>query len=402
LNASKPVICIISQSHLCRNPRVLKEAVSLAQNGYSVHVLTSIYSTELLEEDKLAIQDSGVNLHIIADNSDGNFQSYFYRTINRTAKLAVKYFHLQTPLALGYAYQRYLKISKGLKANLYICHQELATCVGSELIKQGYKVAFDLEDWYSEDLLPDAQMERPIKLLKEAEKIALNHGAYTTTTSGALANALWQKYGGIKPSVIYNVFPTLALPNIKKAFIAPVKLFWFSQTIGPGRGLEQFMKLLPGIKTPLQLHFLGFVTQAYKALICNMVAPPHEVFFHPLVSENELMAKIAGFDIGLALEAAQPLSRDYTITNKFFQYLQAGLPVIATRTAGQTEGFEKHHPGILIPQHPTNEDIIVLNTWLSEKPALTAAAKKATEASRVYNWERESIKLLKLVADALK
>jgi glycosyltransferase involved in cell wall biosynthesis len=402
LETAKPLICIITQSHLCRNPRVLKEAVTLAQNGYDVHILTSIYSGELLEQDKLAIANMGINLHIIADNSRSDTPSLIHRAVNRTAKLLVKYGLMQTAQALGHGYRLYIKKSKELDAALYICHQEMATCVGAVLIKKGNNVAFDLEDWYSEDLLPEARQERPIRLLKQVENIALHKGAYVTTTSHALADALRQNYGGRRPQVIYNVFPPPNLPLAEKAFTAPVKLFWFSQTIGPGRGLEAFIALIAGFKTGLELHLLGALTAAYQAHLSNLLAPQHKLYFHSLVPENELIEKIAEYDIGLALEDSQPPSRNYTITNKFFQYIQAGLPVIATETAGQREAFGEFNAGIMLDEQTLADNASALESWLNNPAGLAAAAQKARTAASHYNWETESVKLLKLVADAIK
>lgn len=402
METSKPRICIITQSHLCRNPRVLKEAVTLAQNGYDVHILTSIYSGTLLEQDKLAITNTGINLHIIADNSRSDMPSLIHRAVNRAAKLLVKYGLMQIAQALGHGYWQYIKKSKELDAALYICHQEMATCVGAVLLNQGYKVAFDLEDWYSEDLLPEARQKRPIQLLKQVEKIALDKGAYVVTTSHALAGALYQNYGGRKPQVIYNVFPSPNLPLAEKAFTAPVKLFWFSQTIGPGRGLEAFIALIAGFKTGLELHLLGAVTATYQAHLSNLLAVQHKLYFHSLVPENELIGKIARYDIGLALEDSQPPSRNYTVTNKFFQYLQAGLPVIATDTAGQREAFAEFGPGIMLDEQTLANNASALELWLNNPAGLAAAAQKAREAASKYNWKTESVKLLKFVADAIK
>ncbi|OOQ58083.1 glycosyltransferase family protein [Mucilaginibacter pedocola] len=401
MDTAKSIICIITQSHLCRNPRVLKEAVTLAQNGYAVHVLTSIYSATLLHEDQKAISDTGVQLHIIADNSARNFRSFINRATNKVAKLLVKYELLQTPYALGYRYGQYLKKSKELVAALYICHQEMPTCVGMALLKQGYKVAFDLEDWYSEDLLPEAQQGRPIELLEQAEAMALSKGAYTITTSHALADILYNRYGGNIASVIYNVFPSPKLKAAEPNTAPPLRLLWFSQTIGPGRGLEEFISLLTDIKTGVEIHLLGAIDAAYKTQLLVLVAPQHSVHFHPLVPEGSLMDRIAEFDIGLALENTHPLSRNYTITNKFFQYIQTGLPVIATETAGQAEAFEVFNPGIMLRKNDKVQSIKLLESWLSDPSALVQSAERAHEAAKYYNWETESVKLLKLVSDAI-
>ena len=397
-------ICIITQSHLCRNPRVLKEAITLATAGYDVHILTGIISKYLYQQDLLALKGfPNINLQVVSDLSTSTINSFTDKFLNKIGRLLVRNFKIENSLALGYGTVRYYNRAKAVKARLYICHQELATYMGTRLLNEGYKVAFDFEDWYSEDLLPQARAERPINLLRRIEAIALNKGTYCITTSNALAKQLSQIYWCPQPKVIYNVFPSPGnVHNKINGFSKPLKLFWFSQTIGPGRGLEQFIKVLAALKTSLELHLLGNITTGYREILTNLIPTQHRLHFHSLVNENQLAAKIAGFDIGLALELDTPPSRNYTITNKFFQYIQSGLPVIASETDGQNEGFEKFKPGFKLSQNPTTVEINKLETWLNNPGELQFAQQQAIEAATFYNWENESKKLLALVKNALE
>src|SRR6185312_14794280 len=216
-------ICIITQSHLCRNPRVLKEATTLAKIGYKVQVLISIFSPELLEQDRLSIKGYNISLVPVSDLTKRNFHSLHSRALHKMGRLIVKYLKFETPLALGYSYPEYLRKCLSVGADLYICHQELATYIGTSLIKKGFKVAFDFEDWYSEDLLPDARAQRPIQLLKKCESTALKRGIFSITTSMVLAKKLAQSYSCPLPQVIYNVFPLeRALLEKPKEFNKPI------------------------------------------------------------------------------------------------------------------------------------------------------------------------------------
>ena len=395
-------IVIVSQSHLCRNPRALKEATTLSNEGYSITVLTAIYSEQLLQEDQALLKDTNISYEFYSDLRLPYLKSYATRLKRKVAVELQLKLHAESVHSLGFNAGILLKKCISYNAGLYIVHQELPTCTGIKLIKRGFKVAFDIEDWYSEDLLPVARMRRPVNLLKKSEAEALNNGIYCTTTSAALAQQLALVYAAKEPEVIYNVFP--ARPDLtgNKTINNPVKLFWFSQTIGPGRGLEEFITLLNNIETKLELHLLGNVSDPYRDSLQLLMPCKFKLFFHELVSEKELADKIAGFDIGLALELLSPPSRNYTITNKFFQYLQAGLPIIANETAGQNEGFDRFNPGFKLSQNPSNEEIINLNEWLGNETALKAAKQKAIEAANFYNWNNESKKLINLVKNSLE
>jgi glycosyltransferase involved in cell wall biosynthesis len=396
-------IGILSQSHLCRNPRVLKEAVALSLNGYEVYILNAVSQANLRQQDLDLIKDyPSIHIQHISDLTRNDFQAFFDRAFYKLGCLLIQYLKIENPLALGYGTLSYLKKSKSINADLYICHQELATYIGTRLLKANYKVAFDLEDWYSADLLPAARHKRPVKLLQKVEATALNTGLFCTTTSGALANELARVYTCKKPEVIYNVFPFQAkLYGKEKKLSQPLKLFWFSQTIGPGRGIEEFIHLLKSLGNGLSLHLLGAVDPGYKQNLAILMPKQHRLFFHDLVTGEELPEKIAQFDVGLALELGDPPSRNYTITNKFFQYLQAGLPVIATETAGQKEVFDQVALGHMIPQHPAGSDMVSLEKWLNDPAAIHNARLAVETAALLYSWDTESKKLISLIKHAL-
>lgn len=213
-----------------------------------------------------------------------------------------------------------------------------------------------------------------------------------------MANAMASKYKSKKPQVIYNAFPYQAqLQSIDKTYADPLKLFWFSQTIGPGRGIEEFIHLLKFFRKELSLNLLGDIAADYEILLRSIMPSQHTIVFHALVDERDLPRKIADFDIGLALELTNPPSRDYTITNKFFQYLQAGLPVIATETAGQKEIIDQQKIGIMFPQNPASGDMERLIAWVNDIESIRLARRGVKMAALYYSWERESAKLLNLV-----
>ncbi|MCO5947683.1 hypothetical protein [Mucilaginibacter flavidus] len=397
-------IGILSQSHLCRNPRVLKEAITLSKNGYEVCILNVVFSKQLQQQDfDLVVDYPSISIQNVSDLSLNNFYTFCDKVIFRLGGFFVKYLKIDNPMALGYGTHKHLKKSKGLNADLYICHQELAAYTGTRLIKAGRNVAFDLEDWYSADLLPAAREKRPVRLLKKIEYIALTQGLFCTTTSHALADELARVYKSKRPEVIYNVFPFQGdLHKRRKNFAKSLNLFWFSQTIGPGRGIEEFIALLKYLNTKISLNLLGTADPVYKKKLLSLIPKRHELYFHDLVGENELAQKISDFDIGLALELDHPPSRNFTVTNKFFQYLQAGLPVIATETAGQKEIFTKFKPGFMLPQHPAKADIDRLIAWLNNPNAIQAARTAAGAAALYFSWDAESSKILRLTSNALE
>lgn len=379
---------------------MVKEAVALAQAGYKVQILNSIYSKSIAAEDETLLKGQPIIITPVSDLSKKNLISFCDRLLKRLGTLAVKFFGIETCFALGYAPLRYIRISKLIKADLYICHQELPLYVGKRLIKKGLNVGFDLEDWHSEDLTDKARTFRPIKLLKSLEKTALTKGKYCTTTSKSLAKQLADYYHSPLPEVLYNSFDLdRDLINNEGKNDRTLKLVWFSLNIGPGRGLEEIISILKKINLPLEIHLIGDIDDGFKYLLNSSAEKRIRLIFHATVPANQMCHMLSKFDVGLAIELHQPKNREYTITNKFFQYIQCGLPVIASDTLGQQEVFCEFKPGIIIDFNNINYS--ELEEWLVSLRNNEALNTRINAMANYYDWKNQADHLLKIIENAL-
>ena len=117
-------VCIITHLHLSSNPRVVKEANTLAQNGYKVIILTIFASNELLQRDFRLIENNNICykgvVNLIPEKSN-TFVRLKEKVITRVAKELNYRLNIQMPHSLGYGYSKILRVAKGIKADLYIC-----------------------------------------------------------------------------------------------------------------------------------------------------------------------------------------------------------------------------------------------------------------------------------------
>ena len=331
-------ILIVASGPLCRNPRPSKEAITLDQAGFAVTVLSIFEGEECLAQDAELLAASHVRQIWLRPGGTGLARNWC-RVRVALARYAVTHFSWQTPLVLGPTPALLARI-RAVPADLTIVHNEAPMWAGRQLLKEGRRVAADFEDWYSEDLLPAARRCRPLPLLRTLERELLHRAVYVSTTSQALADALHRTYAGQPPHVVLNAFPRQTLPE-RIGLNATPSFFWFSQTIGPGRGLEPFLEAWAKTRQPSRVVLLGNASASYRNRLIRLLPEARRAgveFLEP-VSPLALPAVIARHDIGLALEPTTPPSRNLTITNKFFQYLNAGLAIVASDTAGQREGF---------------------------------------------------------------
>ncbi len=404
--ATAPVILILTSGPLCRNPRVLKEACTLGTSGFDVTVMTVANLARFEVYDREILRNAPFK-KIALDHFSSGWISRNAALASRLgtwlARRAVR-FGLQSANALGPACSLG-RMARKFPADLTIVHTELPLHIGHKLLARGRRVAADFEDWHSQDLLPAEQTARPLRLIREAERGLMQRSAYTSTTSHAMAMALQTAYGGERPVVLTNSFPLQPDPARLPHKGLPA-FFWFSQTIGPGRGLELFIAAWRQTAQSSRLCLLGDISSGYREKLMQQLAPPQQarVEFLHIAAPEELPSIIARHDIGLALEPSLPPNKDCTISNKILQYFNAGLGVIASDTAGQREAMG-HAPGAghMVTLGETGALVRLLDELIADhtgRAAMGAAARHAAE--QIYCWEKEAPRLVATVEAALR
>ncbi|MCW5549489.1 MAG: glycosyltransferase family 4 protein [Opitutaceae bacterium] len=398
-------ILIVSGAALSRNPRVLKEASALADAGHDVTVLT-LRNHAAAEDFDRAIMATARFKRIVVDVAPAPGASptgvFMRRLRAAVARHVAGVFKRESIETIGPGGEL-LAIARKQPADLVIGHTEVGLWVAAQLLAEGRKVAADIEDWHSEDLPPEDRVGRPVRLLRETERRLLKNGAYATTTSAALAQALQEDAGSPRPAVVGNTFPLQADPR-QPPPNDPAVFFWFSQTLGPGRGLEDFLTAWSRTSQPSRVVLLGEDRHGYRETLRASVPRSHgaRLSFHDLVPPDMLPGLIARHDIGLALETPLNRNRDLTITNKILQYLNAGLAVVATPTAGQREVLA-HGPeaGVLLGSDPA-ANARLIDELLSDRARLLARQQAARRLAETrYCWEHDRQVLLDLVNKAL-
>lgn len=401
-------ILILTAAHLCRNPRVVKEATTLGAAGHDVTVMTASVLPRFGQADhELArgLPFKRALLDYTANTGRARFAYFLQRGATWMARRLCSGFGLETAQCLGPA-SALLRRARQFPSDLVIAHTEIPLWAAERLMRDGRRVAVDMEDWYSEDLLPADRRYRPVKLLRRAERFALRHAAYVSAPSASMAAALHQACGGTPPLVLRNSFPLQPHPRGERPAGAVPRFIWFSQTVGPGRGLEFFLDAWALSAAPGEVTLLGDAPADYRQQLLARLPAPRRAGLHfiPAVTPPELPGKLTEFDLGLALEPHEPPNKELTASNKLYQYLNAGLGVIATGTAGQREVMRAAPGcGLLVPSGDTVRFAAQLDGVLANPARLRAmqtAARAAAE--REFCWEREAPRLLEAVARALR
>jgi hypothetical protein len=408
-------IVLISGNSLCHNPRVMKAATTLVRRGYDVHVLGAWLDADLKERDQAMLAQAQFRFEPVFDATLPGFFRTAAHTLQRARRKAANVVHgltgWQSRDQLGYGVGRLLARARALKADLYIAHSEPALYVAWRLVQDGRRAGVDMEDWYSQDLLADARAQRPLDLLRRLERELLVKGAYATCPSRAMSEALVAAYGGKPPAVIYNAFPAAERAPIDgvrrdRRDTGLPSIYWFSQTLGPGRGLEDLIAALPLFDRDVEIHLRGRAVPGMTEWI-KLRTPEHwrqRVFLHPLVPNEELLSRLAEHDIGFAGEQPYCRSRDLTVTNKILHYLLGGLAVVSSDTAGQREVAMQANGAVTLYEPGNSAALAQALRTLIGSPDGLARAKAASlqAAEQTFCWERQEPVLLRHIQEALR
>ncbi|HWA97893.1 MAG TPA: hypothetical protein VG713_05350 [Pirellulales bacterium] len=407
-------IVVLTGNHLCHNPRVIKEADALAAAGYEVEVLGAWIDESLAQRDRELMARRGWKFTVVADTCRGSVARRFRRATGslegrwrRRAYLRRGRLH---PHLLGRAAIALAHAALKRDASLFIAHSEQALWVAQQLLEQGKCVGVDMEDWFSEDLLPEARRTRPVAWLAELERELLARGTYRICTSAVMSDALAGAYAVAPPDVVYNVFPwadRAAIDGLTKdrRDRARVSIHWFSQTLGRGRGLGDLLRTLPLLKEPVEVHLRGTPASDWESTFHEACDPAFRpwVTVHPLVSNEELLSRIAEHDVGFAGEETYCRSRELTVTNKLFQYLLGGLAIAASNTLGQCEIAADAGEAVQIYASGDVQALAgVVNRWIDDRSSLARARQAAlTIAQQRYSWEREAPQVVSAADQAI-
>ena len=269
-------ICIVTPGALGSNPRVVKEATALHEAGHDVNVISirTLPHLEFCDRNVLAVAPWR------ATRIDLNLGTRY--RIERITQLAAKFAFRVLPLpplanrSIS-AYTRLLtKHATAVCADLYIAHYVAALpAAAGAAARNGTAYAFDAEDFHLGDQ-PDVPRNAMNKqIIRAIESRYLPGAVYVTSASPLIAEAYAKTYGISLPTVILNVFPKANAPAVPtpcgSAKPGP-SVYWFSQTIGPGRGLETAVEAIALARSTPHLYLRGSLAAGYGELLSQSIS----------------------------------------------------------------------------------------------------------------------------------
>ena len=406
-------VCIVTTSPLTSNPRVVKEAIALADAGYKVIV---IRGPALPEARFGEIQlNSQLSTRCPIVSIEWN-RSIGFRQISGLKQRLCRTLFRWRSLTAELAYCRLFNVVYGgtlrQKPDLIIAHNLTALPPAFQAAKKmNVPIAFDAEDFHNGQLPDTREFDDERRLTQLIERKYMPHCNHVTAASNGIGEAYARELGIAVPTTILNVFPLrdrsvqLADDQFAAEGVTGCRsLYWFSQTIGRNRGLENVVRSLAFLPEDICLVLRGWWEEGYESNLRGMakaLGVNSRLHSRPAAPPEEMVARASCHDVGLALETPSTVNRDLCVTNKLFTYLSAGIPCVLSDTSGQRPfATELPRATLLVPQDDPQSMANSILALLSHGEMAREAAAEA--AARKYNWELESAKLIAYVNDLLE
>ena len=334
-------VCLISPGHLTTNPRLVKEARALVDAGHDVSVVCGRYIDWAWAMDKTLVDPRWTVTHVPFGPTEAPQWIYVLQTVRREAARALARAGMSSctifEAAQGPPVRALGCAAAAVPADLYIARYVAGLPAAARAARIRHAAyAFDAEDFHLGDL-PDAPEHAFEKAtIRTIEHRYLPGTAYVTAASPMIADAYADTYDIRRPKVVLNVFPRSngpPSPTPGGTATPGPSLYWFSQTIGAGRGLETAVEAISIATSAPHLYLRGTAAVGYADKLSRLARQYGvEERLHIMGPEtpDEMERLGSHYDLGYVGEHAETVNRRIALTNKLFSYLVGGVPIVAT------------------------------------------------------------------------
>lgn len=273
----------------------------------------------------------------------------------------------------------------GRRFDLVNCHAVslLPLCTGI-CARSGARLIYDTHELETETYY----CRGPRKLLLKAiERRYIRRAAHTFVVGPRIAKWYRDTYG-IEPTVIRNMPIRKDLPRdagggmrSRLGIAQGEMVFLYLGKIAPGRGIEKTIEIF-GNAPGRHVVFMG--DGPLVPLVKAAGSKHSNIHHHPPVPPSRVTSEAMAADVGIFLSARTCLSYEYSCPNKFFEYLQAGLPVMVTDNfVEQAEILLTHRAGWVVSQDAVKAGRAIASLTAGE---VSTAAANARSCAVGYHW----------------
>jgi len=361
--------------------RVLREAGTLVEAGWSVHIIGRAVPTEF-------VAPQGISVSSVGTPPASASRSRRLGPISRALRWLLLPEHVGHRLA---AWQRAAVVeARRHRADVVHAHDFTALPVGATLSQEwDVPLVYDSHELWSGR--PRTGRPTPWRARREVrlERELGARASIVLTVGDGVARALRERYGWGDIRVVRNTFPRSTAP-LRQRVGGPVAAVYAGR-IAPYRELEVIAQASSSTQLPITL--IGPVDAQFLAGF-----DPGRARVEDSRPADEVDAVLAAAGLALVTHSDQWLNHRLALPNKLFHAVRAGVPVVATDVGELALTVRAHDLGELYRPGDAADLVHAIERALARYPELQAHVRDAAGA---LSWDADGEVLATAYSDLL-
>jgi len=299
--------------------------------------------------------------------------------------------------------RRVVRHARELQPSTIFCHGLMLLRTAVEVKqKTGAGLVYDAHELETETIGLKGAKKR---LFSYLERRFIRECGAVICVSDSIADWYARHYGITRPAVVRNI-PDLrnqagfiGSDVIRDRFHIPRQdlIFIYQGGLAPGRRVEQMLRIFSRLQPNRHLVFMGF--GPLEPIIKEATSLRPNIHLVPAVPPEEVLKYSASADVGIVGVENSCLSYYFSLPNKMFEYLLAGIPVLVPDYPEMRRVIDTHGCGWVVPDGDDSWQSVIESLSFQ---SVTMPKEKARAVGGGFSWENEEVSLFAAHKQAVK